>query len=82
LRIRDYIDQAGGMTEKAWASQIRVTRAVTGQTLPANNVPSLDPGDFVWVPERPDKTAWDHIGAILTALAQLATVVIAVRSIH
>ena len=82
MRIRDYIDQAGGMTEKAWASQIRVTRAVTGQTLPANNVPSLDPGDFVWVPERPDKTAWDHIGAILTALAQLATVVIAVRSIH
>jgi protein involved in polysaccharide export with SLBB domain len=82
LRIRDYIDQAGGMTEKAWASQIRVTRAVTGQTLPANNVRSLDPGDFVWVPERPDKTAWDHIGAILTALAQLATVVIAVRSIH
>jgi protein involved in polysaccharide export with SLBB domain len=82
LRIRDYIDQAGGMTEKAWASQIRVTRAVTGQTLPANNVPSLDPGDFVWVPERPDKTAWDHISAILIALAQLATVVIAVRSIH
>jgi len=82
LRIRDYLDQAGGMTEKAWASQIRVTRAVTGQTLPANNVPSLDPGDFVWVPERPDKTAWDHIGAILTALAQLATVVIAVRSIR
>ena len=61
---------------------VRVTRAVTGQTLLARNVHTLDPGDFLWVPERSDRTAWDHFSGLLTTLAQIATVVIAVRSIR
>jgi len=59
-----------------------VTRAVTGQTLPARNVRTLDPGDFVWVPDRPDKTFMDYSRETLTALAQIATVIIAIRSIR
>ena len=62
--------------------KVRVTRAVTGQTLLAHNVRRLDPGDFIWVPERSDVTAWDHFSRLLTTLAQIATVVIAVRSIR
>lgn len=80
--VKDYIQQAGGFTDRAWGSRVRVTRAVTGQTLPAANVKSLDPGDFVWVPEKPDKTALDHFRDTLTALAQVATVIIAIRSIR
>jgi hypothetical protein len=45
-------------------------------------VRKLDPGDLIWVPERPDKTRWDYMSDLLTALAQLATVVIAVRSVR
>jgi polysaccharide biosynthesis/export protein len=81
-RIKDYIEQAGGFSARAWTGRVRVTRAVTGQTLAASNVKSLDPGDFVWVPERPDKTALDHAQDTLTALAQIATVIIAIRSIR
>jgi polysaccharide biosynthesis/export protein len=80
--VRDYIQQAGGFTDRAWKSRIRVTRAVTGQVLPVGNVKSLDPGDFVWVPERPDKTNLDYLRETLTALAQVATVIIAIRSIR
>jgi protein involved in polysaccharide export with SLBB domain len=81
LRLDDYIKQAGGFTDRAWESRIRVTREVSGQTLPARNVKSLDPGDFVWVPERPDKNGWDYTREILTALAQVAAIVIAVDSV-
>jgi len=81
LSVDDYVRQAGGFTTRAWQSKIRVSRAVTGQTLPAQNVPHLDPGDLIWIPEKPDKTLWDNASALLTALAQLATVVIAVRSV-
>jgi protein involved in polysaccharide export with SLBB domain len=81
LDVGDYVRQAGGFTDRAWKSRIRVTRAVTGQTLPARNVRVLDPGDFVWVPERPDRTLWDHTREILTGLAQIATVIIAIRTI-
>jgi len=81
LGVGDYVRQAGGFTNRSWASRIRVTRAVTGQVLPARDVRSLDPGDFVWVPERPDRTVWDQSRELLTALAQIATVIIAIRSI-
>lgn len=80
--IQDYVRQAGGYTNRAWQGKVRVTRAVTGQTLLARNVRSLDPGDFIWVPEKPDVTAWEHTRDILTALAQVATVIIAIKSVQ
>jgi protein involved in polysaccharide export with SLBB domain len=82
LKIDDYVRQAGGFTDRAWSSRIRVARAVTGQTLPAKNIHALDPGDFVWVPERPNKNFWDYATPILVALAQMATVVIAIDSLN
>jgi hypothetical protein len=82
LRIEEYVKQAGGFTDRAWRSHIRVTRAVTGQTFPAKNVRTLDPGDFVWVPERQDKSPWDYSRETLTAIAQIATVIIAIRSVN
>ena len=80
--IEQYVRQAGGFTDRAWRGKVRVTRAVTGQTMLARNVRTLDPGDFVWVPEKPDVTAWEQSRDILTALAQVATIVIAIRSVR
>lgn len=82
LSVSDYIRQAGGYTDRAWGGRVQITRAVTGQTLPARNVPTLHPGDFVWVPERPDRTAWEGIRDVLSALGQIATVIIAIRSLR
>ena len=81
-RLADYIRKVGGYTNRAWQGKVRVTRAVNGQTLYARDVPALDPGDFVWVPEKPDDTAWMRTQQLLTALAQVATVVIAIRSVR
>jgi polysaccharide export outer membrane protein len=80
--VGDYVMQAGGYTDRAWQGKVRVTRAVTGQTLLARNVRTLDPGDFVWVPEKPDVTVWEKSRETLTALAQVATIVIAIRSVR
>jgi polysaccharide biosynthesis/export protein len=80
--VADYVRQAGGFNDRAWASRVRVTRSVTGQTLLARNVSTLDPGDLIWVPERPDRTLWDSTRDVLTAVAQVATVVIAIRSVR
>jgi len=79
--VDEYIEQAGGFTNRAWTRNVRVTRAVTGQTLPAKNTPTLGPGDFVWVPEKRDVSFWDVTGPFLTAAAQIAAVVIAVNSL-
>ena len=80
--VEDYVAQAGGYTDRALRGKVRVTRAVTGQTLLARNVHTLDPGDFVWVPEKSDVTLWMQSRELLTALAQVATVVIAIRSVR
>jgi protein involved in polysaccharide export with SLBB domain len=80
--VEDYVRQAGGYTNRAWKSKVRVSRSVTGQTLVAKNVRTLDPGDLVWVPEKPDRDLGRNIAAVLIALAQVATIVIAIDSIN
>ncbi|HNX51227.1 MAG TPA: SLBB domain-containing protein [Thermoanaerobaculaceae bacterium] len=79
--VHDYVKQAGGFTDRAWQGKVRVTRAVTGQTMLAHNVRALDPGDFIWVPEKPDVTTWEQARDVLTSLASVATIVIAIQSV-
>jgi protein involved in polysaccharide export with SLBB domain len=80
--VEDYVRAAGGYTDRAWRGKVRVTRAVTGQTLLARNIGALDPGDLVWVPERPDQTIWEQFREVLTAAGAIATVIIAIRSVR
>lgn len=80
--VETYIAQAGGYTNRAWRGKVRVTRAVTGQTLLAANVRSLDAGDLIWVPEKPDRTLWDNVKELLVATSEVATIVIAIRSLR
>jgi len=80
--VEDYVRAAGGYTNRAWKSKVRVSRSVTGQTLVAKNVKTLDPGDLVWVPEKPERDLGRNIAAVLIALAQVATIVIAIDSVN
>ncbi len=81
LGMRDYVLRAGGLTDRAWVGKARVTRAANGQVLPAKSVGVLNPGDFIWIPEKPDVTVWQQAQSALTSLAYVATIVIAVRSV-
>jgi len=81
ITVGDCVSQAGGYSKRAWKKNVRITRAVTGQTLHAGDVRSIDPGDFIWVPEKPDRD-WGRISlATLSALAMMATVVLAVKAL-
>lgn len=82
ITVSECVKQAGGYTNRAWKKKVRITRAVTGQTLHAADVKSIDPGDFIWVPEKPDRD-WARISlASLSALAMIATVVLAVKALQ
>ena len=82
LKVEDYIERAGGYSNRAWKGRVRVTRSVTGQTLLAKNVPSLDPGDVVWVPEKRDSNLAQGAQTFLLFAAQVATIVLAVVTIR
>jgi protein involved in polysaccharide export with SLBB domain len=81
LNVEKYIQQAGGRTGRAWQGHEQVTRAGSGHTLLAHDVKVMSPGDFIWVPTRPEVPISRTSGAFLTAMAQIATVIIAIRSL-
>ena len=74
-----YVKQCGGPTTRAAKGQVRITRASSGQTLPAKETDAPLAGDFLWVPERADNPAWPYIRDSILIMAQLATVAIAFR---
>jgi protein involved in polysaccharide export with SLBB domain len=75
-----YVKQCGGVTARAAKSQVRITRASSGLTLPAKEADVPLAGDFLWVPERADNPAWPYIRDSILIMAQLATVAIAFRN--
>jgi protein involved in polysaccharide export with SLBB domain len=77
--IEEYVKLAGGYSERAAHKQVRVTRSVTGQTILGRDADGLEPGDLVWVPEKPEPTTWNNFQSFLLVLAQVATVVVVVR---
>jgi len=80
--VRDYVRQAGGLSARGWNGHEQVTRSGTGHTLLGRNVRALSPGDFIWVPMRPVDSIWRKSGDLLSGLAQIATIVIAIRSVR
>lgn len=78
-RVVDYVNLAGGFSERALRGKVRIKRAVTGQTILARDVPALEPGDLIWVPERGESSTWQNTQSLLLVLAQIATVLVAVR---
>ena len=82
LSVSDYIRQAGGTTALAWHGHAQVTRSGSSHTVLARSAGEPHPGDFIWVPMRPQESQWSRIGAVLGGLAQIATIVIAIRSVR
>ena len=80
--VEEYVKLAGGYSERAVPQKVRVKRAVTGQTMLARDVSSLQPGDMVWVPERGDPQTWQNFQSVLLVAAQVATIVLALRVVH
>ncbi len=74
-----YLREAGGPTAHAARTKVRITRRSSGQTLLARETGAPMPGDFLWVPERSDVSPWFYLKEALIVVAQVATIVIAIR---
>jgi protein involved in polysaccharide export with SLBB domain len=73
--LKEYVELAGGFTDRAARRDIRISRSLTGQVIPARNMASVQPGDFIWVPERKDVDAWAVFRDAIAILGQVAVVV-------
>ncbi|KPL16660.1 MAG: hypothetical protein AMJ92_12610 [candidate division Zixibacteria bacterium SM23_81] len=73
-----YIDQAGGYHSNARKSRMRVIKASTGQWLKPSKVKRIEPGDIIWVPEKPERNYWELFKDLVSTTAQVATVILVI----
>jgi protein involved in polysaccharide export with SLBB domain len=77
--LREYVELAGGFTDRAARGSVRVSRYLTGQIVPAKSLKNVQPGDFIWVPDRKDVDFWPIFRDVVTVAGQIAVIVVAVR---
>jgi protein involved in polysaccharide export with SLBB domain len=80
--VRDYLRAAGGPAPRAWQGHEQIVRAGSAHTLLARAVRAPAAGDLIWVPTRPEDSVWRKARDLLSALGQVATIVIAIRSVR
>lgn len=73
--LHEYVQLAGGYTDRALRRGVRVSRSLTGQVIPARSLRTVQPGDFVWVPERKDVDAWQVFRDVVTVAGQVAVII-------
>jgi protein involved in polysaccharide export with SLBB domain len=78
LKVRDYIQLAGGFSWRALEGDVRVIKSSTGEWVEEDDVEFLEPGDTIWILEDPPGPKfWDVFLTSLTVVAQLAAIVAA-----
>jgi len=76
-----YIRQAGGYTQRADKGRVQVIRARTQVWMRKEEIKTLEPGDTIFVPEKPEHDWWGLFKDVSAVAGQLATFVILARSI-
>jgi protein involved in polysaccharide export with SLBB domain len=76
-----YIVQAGGYNWNARKGKVRVIKGSTGQWLKPEKVKRLEPGDTVFVPEKPERDYWAFFKDLMRVSAEIATVVLVIQQV-
>jgi polysaccharide biosynthesis/export protein len=79
--VVDYIDKAGGYGWRANTKGVLVIRARTGETKKAEEVDSIEPGDRIWIKEKPERDYWAIFTETISAVGQVTTVVLLVLNL-
>ena len=74
-KIADYIEKAGGKTWRA-SNEVRFIAGQTGQLKRAKDVEKVEPGDRIWVKEKPRRDYWEIFTQVAAVLGNAATVVL------
>ena len=78
--VEDYIAGAGGPGWRA-SDEIRVIKARTGEMESAADNERIDPGDRIWIKEKPVRDYWSKFTQATAVIGQAATLVLLYVSI-
>jgi protein involved in polysaccharide export with SLBB domain len=76
--VDDYIARAGGFGWRA-SRDVRVIKARTGEILEADDVDQVEPGDNIWIKEKPVRDYWLGLRQVMSVAGEVATVILLFR---
>ena len=80
-KLNDYLRRAGGINKVGWKSRAVVIKARNGSHLQYQSSLPLDPGDVVFIPNKPQATTWDMIKDFVAVTAQVVTIVLVIQNL-
>ena len=72
--LSHYLKEAGGKNSAGWRGRTVILKARNGSQLRYTSRVSVDPGDVLFVPQRPRTTSWERIKDVISVVAQVATI--------
>ena len=82
LNYLEYIELAGGLTDKAWKGKIKIIRAKTGEWINPNKNTEIYPGDTIFIPQKERFSYyWPYIKDTVSFITGLVTSIIVIRSL-
>jgi len=75
----DYVQLAGGFTDRADFEKVRVSLARTDHQVSASDAGALRAGDTVWVPAKRDRNNWGVVRDVIIVAGQVATIYLVIR---
>lgn len=73
--VADYIAKAGGLGWRA-SKDVLVIKARTGEIKRARDVKQVEPGDRIWIKERPERKYWFLFTQGMGVIGQISTIVL------
>ena len=73
--VWDYINRAGGLGWRA-SKDVRVIKARTGEMKRADDVEQIEPGDRIWIKEKPVHDYWRIFTQAMAVIGEVSTVVL------
>jgi len=73
LSASQYVDKAGGFADDADKGKSRVIKS-DGEWVKLGEAGELEPGDIVFVPEKPDRPFWPLFFQFLTVTYQIVAI--------
>ena len=73
--VWDYIEKSGGLSWRA-SKDIMVIKARTGEVKRIKEVAQVEPGDRIWIKEKPERDYWTIFTGTMAVIGQVSTVVL------
>ncbi|MGB0605617.1 MAG: SLBB domain-containing protein [Candidatus Latescibacterota bacterium] len=77
---QDYIDRAGGLGWRA-SKDVRLIKGLSGEVKRVKDGVRIQPGDRIWVKERPERDYWMIFSQAMGIIGQVSTVVLLYASL-